>query len=313
MIFFFCSLGEGFFFFLSRARLQGERLGIEREERTVDYITFGIKYPIMLALPVKRADPCNVASNLAAFIAKEYPDEVNKFQHDISTFQQIRNNAVTASISSDQLGMQHLLQYNHHIKNVSKRLCGYESETKFKFTWSDAFRPNNRCSSGSLHFDWACVLWNMASFESHKASTIDRSSDDGIRQASLHFQQAAGIVEYIRTDIAPRIQGAKSAELNDSFLRMVVGLLLAQAQVCFYEKAVKEKKAGGGMKPTIIGKLAQQVGAYYWGAVELCREREVNTTIDPSWVHHMEFQRDSFRAVAEYWQSAAVKEEALSK
>lgn len=213
----------------------------------------------MLALPVKRSDPCNVTRNLETFIAKEYPDETNKFSSDIATFQQVRNAAVMASVSSGQIGLQQLLLYNYHAKSMSKRLSGYESETKFTFAWSDAFRPNNRCTSGNFNFDWASNLWNMASFESHTASTIDRGSDDGVRQASLHFQQSAGIVEFIRTEVIKRIVGPKSPELSDAFLRMIVGLLLAQAQVCFYEKAVKERKSGGGMKPAIIAKLAQQV------------------------------------------------------
>lgn len=216
----------------------------------------------MLALPVKRADPFNVAQSLQSFIAKEYPDESSKFSNDIATFQQIRNTAVVASISSDRLGMQQLLQYNYHVKSMTKRLTGYESETKFKFTWSDAFRPNSKCSSGSLNFDWACILWNMCAFESHRASTIDRNSDEGVRQASLSFQQAAGILEFMRLEVAPKIVGPKSAEFSDSFLRMINGLLLAQAQVCFYEKAVRERKSGGGMKPAIIAKLAQQVSQF---------------------------------------------------
>jgi hypothetical protein len=52
---------------------------------------------------------------------------------------------------------------------------------------------------------------------------------------------------------------------------------------------------------------------FYWNSVELCREQEVNKVIDPSWIYHMEFQRDSFRAAAEYWQSVAVKDDALNR
>jgi programmed cell death 6-interacting protein len=267
----------------------------------------------MLALPIKRSDISNVSHSLEAFLTKEYASDASKFSPDIATFQQLRNSAITASLSSDQIGLQQLLRYNYHIKNVVKRLGGYESETKFTFSWTEAFRPNNRCQSGSLYLDWASVMWNLASFESHKASLLDRATDEGVRSASLHFQQAAGIIEFIRTDLVQKISGPKSPELSDSMLRMVLSLLLGQAQVCFYEKAIRDRKTNSGLKPANIAKLAAQVGAFYWNSVELCRERDVNTTIDPSWIYHLEFQRDSFRALAEYWQSVASKEEALAR
>jgi hypothetical protein len=89
-------------------------------------------------------------------------------------------------------------------------------------------------------------------------------------------------------------------------------LMLAQAQVCFYEKALKERK-NGSMKPAIVAKLAQQAGVFYGYAIEPLRDVAMQAIIDNSWIYHMEFQRDSFRSVAEYWQAVSAKEDALNR
>jgi programmed cell death 6-interacting protein len=271
----------------------------------------------MLALPLKRGEGTNVGPSLENFLKKEQqtvtPTDPAKLQQDIRSFQQYRQSAITTTIASDQIGIQHLLHYHYHLKTLTKRLASYESELKFSFVWSEAFRPNNRITSGSLYLDWGGVLWNLAALESHKGSLIDRSTDEGIRNASLQFQNAAGIIEFIRSDITPKILGPKSAELSNLFLQMITQLLLAQAQICFYEKAIRDRKTTGNFKPALIAKLAQQVATFYSSAVDMCREREISSGIDLSWIHHMEFQRDSFRGVSEYWQSVSCKDDAIQR
>lgn len=267
----------------------------------------------MLALPLKRGEPTNLSPSLVTFLTKEYPADHTKFTSDINLWQQYRQSAISTTIASDQIGIQHLLHYHYHLKTLTKRLNSYESELKLNFTWSDAFRPNTRTTSGSLYTDWGGVLWNLAALYTHKGSIIDRTNDEGIRNASIQFQNAAGVIEFIRTDILPKILGPRSAELQELFLRMIIHLLLAQAQICFYEKAIRDRKTTGNFKPALIAKLAQQVNLFYSNAVDICREREISSAIDVSWIYHMEFQRDCFRGLSEYWQSVSSKEDAVQR
>ena len=66
------------------------------------------------------------------------------------------------------------------------------------------------------------------------------------------------------------------------------------------------------MKAGLVAKLAKQVAKFYEQAVNLTRDKEVTRCLDASWIHHMDFQRECFQGAAEYWQSHAVKEEALA-
>lgn len=66
------------------------------------------------------------------------------------------------------------------------------------------------------------------------------------------------------------------------------------------------------MKAGLVAKLAKQVAKFYEQAVTFTRDKEVTRSLDASWIHHMDFQRECFHGAAEYWQAHAVKEEALA-
>lgn len=283
----------------------------------------------MLAIPLKRPSPAALNSGFEQFLKKLYDDtEVSKFSGDISAIQQLRNAACVVGTASDQSQIQHLYRYNYHLKTLVPKLSGYNPPFRVQLVWTEAFRPNKNFQSGSLLFEWASILWNLAAIESYKGAMGNRSTDEGIRVASLNFQQAGGIFEFIRKEILPKMAGEQNTpEFTDECLilcRQVIyifnllsltyfdiQLMLAQAQTCFYEKSVKEKKAGT-MKASIVCKLASQIVAFYNSALECARHRLVSGVVDVSWVHHMEFQRDSFKGLAEYWQAVAHHDDATS-
>jgi BRO1-like domain len=76
--------------------------------------------------------------------------------------------------------------------------------------------------------------------------------------------------------------------------------MLAQGQLCFYEKAVKDRKSGS-MKASIITKLATQTAVLYSEANKVCSEAGISRILDPSWKLHMEFQYRCMEGAAEYW------------
>ena len=164
----------------------------------------------------------------------------------------------------------------------------------------------------------ACFLWNLAALHSELGSRIDRSTEVGIKAANKHFQLAAGALEAIGTVCMPHLPSllgtstSAGGPISVLAIRMGVQLMLGQAQLCFYEKAVKDRKAGT-MKPSIIAKLAVQTGLFYGAAGDLCKQGVLASYLDPSWAGHCSFQHRCFLAAAEYWQSQAAKEEAQQK
>ncbi len=78
--------------------------------------------------------------------------------------------------------------------------------------------------------------------------------------------------------------------LTNESLNFVKQLLLAQAQLCFYEKAVRDKKTSGTMKSSVIAKLASQTCTLFKSAQASCKIGIIGTILDASWSYHVEYQ-----------------------
>lgn len=177
----------------------------------------------MFAIPPKRANPVPLKDQLEAFLKKQHGDDISKYQDDINALHQLRQAATSVTTSLDNQGMQSIARYNYHLKFLVHRLAGYENETKFTFTWTDAFVPTKKVTNASLHYEWASLLWNMASFESNKGASMDRSKEDGIRQALKCFQQAAGIYDFIVASVLPHIPpqcGQRNPEISEDGMQV---------------------------------------------------------------------------------------------
>lgn len=199
-----------------------------------------------------------------------------------------------------------------HSLNTVPRLDGFRVHLAWEFVWGEGFSVNNReTKSNSLYFDWASILWSMGAQESMKGAKVTRDTDEGIRIACKHFQVAAGIFEFIQTMILPNFPSdVPQLTISKTSLQLAKNLMLAQGQMCFYEKAVKDKKAGK-MKPAVIAKLSAQTAFFYSEANRFCMDVVLGRVIDPSWRLHTEFQYRQLEACSEYWQALAVKEEVV--
>jgi programmed cell death 6-interacting protein len=286
----------------------------------------------MLSIPAKRTEVTDFTKPLQKFFAKRFsPADQAHFQNDITSFQHLRSSAVAVTDALDQLGQQHLLRYNYHLSSITMRLGSYEREMNLTFSWYDAYRPSRRFTSTSFYYDWIGVVWNMASFESVRAARADRSTEEGIRVASRGFQQAAGLFGYISEHLVPKINAGISPDITQEGLRMaqeVINLtphshfithlntfsqiMLAQAQVCFYEKAVRDRKTGG-MKATIICKLAAQAAKFFQSSLSFARQGAMPGTLDVSYTATLQFQSECFNGAAQYWASVIAKESALER
>lgn len=270
----------------------------------------------MLALPLQRIVAVDSKPIFRTFINKNFgagADE--RFEADFRGFQSARDAAISVIQSSDENGLNSLLFIIFQLKKMAPRLAEYESEMMMSFSYYDAFKVSRKISSRTLYYDLSAFLWNYAALHSHIGSRTDRLTDEGIKNAQKHFQQSAGALEYINDECLRHMKdttGLSFGPIGAEVLNMCKELMLAQAQLCFYEKAVKDRKAGT-MKPGIIAKLAAQTATYYQSASNLSSQGQCASYIDESWGIHAEFQNKCFSAAAEYWMSQSVKESAQSK
>jgi programmed cell death 6-interacting protein len=120
----------------------------------------------------------------------------------------------------------------------------------------------------------------------------NRSTSDGLKNAANNFCLGAGVLSYLRSDIIPEMRSSPPDDMETMTLESLEKLLLAQAQECFWQKAVKD-----GLKDASISKLAARVSDLYSEAGDFGIRSDA---ISSEWIHHTTAKHHHFAAAAQY-------------
>lgn len=150
-------------------------------------------------------------------------------------------------------------------------------------------------SQNNLRFELANITFNIAALYSQLAFSLNRTTSDGLKQACNYFCQAAGTLAHLRTEIMSDLRASPPEDMDDMTLQSLEQLLLAQAQECFWQKAIKD-----GLKDASIARLAAKVSDFYGDASEFAVK---SNAISVDWIHHMTAKHHHFAAAAQYRQS----------
>lgn len=147
-------------------------------------------------------------------------------------------------------------------------------------------------SQNNLRFELANILYNLASLYTQLAVSLNRSTSDGLKSACNYFCQAAGVISHLKDTVIPDLRTTPPEDMDTMTLESIQQLLLAQAQECFWSKAVKD-----GLKDGLIAKLAAKVSDFYDQAAEYGTKSDIIST---EWIHHMTAKHHHFAAAAQY-------------
>lgn len=147
-------------------------------------------------------------------------------------------------------------------------------------------------SQNNLRFELANVLYNLAALYSQLAVSQNRSTSEGLKSAYNYFCQAAGVISHLKTEVIPELRTLPPEDMDTLTQECLQQLLLAQAQECFWSKAVKD-----GLKDGVISKLAAKVSDFYDEAAEFGTRSDAIST---EWIHHMTAKHHHFAAAAQY-------------
>lgn len=146
----------------------------------------------------------------------------------------------------------------------------------------------------NIRFELANVLFNLAALYSHLAISLNMTPEN-LKTACKYFCQAAGVLLHLRTDIVPSLRASPPEDMDEMTLRSLEDLLLAQAQECFWQKAVKD-----GLKDASVARLAAKVSDLYASAGDYGVKSD---TVSTDWIHHTTSKHHHFAAAAQYRQS----------
>jgi tyrosine-protein phosphatase non-receptor type 23 len=148
---------------------------------------------------------------------------------------------------------------------------------------NDAFTAK-QISQLSLAYEKASVIFNIASSLANLAATQNRSSPEGLKRAFNYFRCSAGMFLYINDNFLH----APSTDLSKEVIKVLVGLMCAQATEIFVERMIEEHK-GAGLK----ARICAQAAFLYTGLIEDTREFVNKGIFDRPWSLLIQVCRDS--------------------
>ncbi|KAJ3082965.1 bck1-like resistance to osmotic shock [Quaeritorhiza haematococci] len=251
----------------------------------------------MLHPPTKRTDEVDFTGPFRAYIQSAYSDDPDKYTQEIGTLHRLRQD--TRGAGKDITGRDILYRYYGQLELLDLRFPIDEKNVKILFTWYDAFSGKS-ISQYSIAYEKACVIFNVAATCCSIAALQNRFDQAGLKMAFNYFQAAAGLFAYINDNFLH----APSVDLSRDSIKTLVDLCLGQAQECFVEKVILEKKKGA-----LVAKLAAQAAHVYNNVVDGLSNESVKGQFEKPWVDLVKIKAKYFQAVSFYHKGIQLESE----
>lgn len=244
----------------------------------------------ILFLPFRRSVHVTLSDAIKSYISNKYDQHPDMFAADLKTIEELRHAAIHAQ-EPHISGIRKLQQYAAQLLWMGGK---FPIDIGVDFPWYPAlgYNTSQLVAQDNLRFELANILFNLAAMYSQLAMASNRTTSDGLKVACNYFCFAAGVISYLKTDIVPDMRSTPPDDMDNATLESLEHLLLAQAQECFWQKAVKD-----GLKDASIAKLAAKVSDLYSDAGDFGVKSDA---ISAEWMHHMNAKHHHFAAAAQY-------------
>lgn len=213
------------------------------------------------------------------------------FIDDLETIHRMRNAVMNLEVTENDL--EALKRYY----TAFKRLSRIFPDGQLSFTWIGTL--SDKCheqTESNFNFELLNIVYNIGAMYSLLGINIKDKSLDGLNKSYQYFQNSAGCFQYIIDTLNMDNKMFDNTSLN--FIKL---LLLAQAQECFWFKAINNN-----IKNSLISRLAIQVSNLYRDSKKYAESSHI---IDTQWIKHLEEKQLYFKAVAYYRHSIYCFEE----
>ncbi|PTU17382.1 hypothetical protein P175DRAFT_0496537 [Aspergillus ochraceoroseus IBT 24754] len=272
----------------------------------------------ILQVPFRRSHTVSLSDAITQYISSQYDQRPDMFADDLLIIDRLRDEAVHVQ-EPHVSGVSRLVTYAAQLKWLGGKfpvdmLTGRMILNRLGSNFLGILRlgliPHDRDygkpkkkiliwwridSQNNIRFELANIIFNLSALYSQLAFAVNRTTTDGLKQACNYFCQSAGVLAHLRTEILPDMRTSPPEDMDDMTLQSLEQLLLAQAQECFWQKAVKD-----GLKDASIARLAAKVSDFY---ADACNHAVKSNAISPEWIHHMTAKQHHFAAAAQYRQS----------
>ncbi|KAI1091491.1 BRO1-domain-containing protein [Rostrohypoxylon terebratum] len=244
----------------------------------------------ILAVPFRKGTQLSLSTAIRQYISTKYDQHPDMFRQDLDVIDALRRDAVNVR-EPHPSGVARLQAYAGQLVWIGGK---FPIDIGADFTWYPALGYNTErpIVHNNLKFELANILYNIAALYSQLAIASNRSSTDGLKTAASYFSQSAGVLTHLKNTVIPELRTTPPEDMDEHTLDSLIKLQLAQAQECFWQKAVMD-----GYKDASIAKLSAKVSDLYNEAGEAAMKSEA---ISSSWIHHMSAKHHHFAAAAQY-------------
>lgn len=151
--------------------------------------------------------------------------------------------------------------------------AGKRDLSKFNLSCINIYFPILALNYGG--YEKACVLFNIAAYQSKYASTLELNNDEDLRCAVRYFQVSANIFDLLKSDIMHFMQDEIPKDMQPQLLNALAQLMITQANEAMYVKALKD-----GNSPAILRSLAMQISDNYGSVHKLLSFEEARGVVD---------------------------------
>ncbi|KAJ3565142.1 hypothetical protein NPX13_g7607 [Xylaria arbuscula] len=244
----------------------------------------------ILAVPFRKGTQLSLSSAIKQYISDKYDQHPDMFRQDLDVIDALRRDAIHVR-EPHPSGIKKLQAYAAQLVWIAGK---FPIDIGADFTWYPALGYNidRPIVHNNLQFERANIIYNLAALYSQLAISSNRTNTEGLKTAASYFNQAAGVLTYLKNEIIPELRTTPPDDMDEHSLESLLQLQLAQSQECFWHKAVMDR-----YKDASIAKLAAKVSDLYNLAGEAAMRSEA---ISSSWIHHMSAKHHHFAAAAQY-------------
>ncbi|WFD01903.1 pH-response regulator protein palA/rim20 [Malassezia obtusa] len=255
----------------------------------------------VLGLGVPRSAPVPLREGVRAYLGAAYPDvHAGLFDADMEAWSAAREACIQLPIAAGSVPV--LLRYAAQLAFLLRVLTSNagakdaaHTPLGFAFPWASGLDESRLMPYASLAVERACIVQCVAAQYAQLGRAEPRSDKESIRRATGYFQHAAGSLEVLETLAGSDVQHAQPpAELATASIQALRYLMLAQAQECFWQKAMQD-----ALKDTTIAKLARSVADLY----DASASAAASSPLPQGYKVHMRFKQLHFAAAAQYRKS----------
>ncbi|CEP12666.1 hypothetical protein [Parasitella parasitica] len=242
-----------------------------------------------LSIPLKKADEIKWTPVLLAYIIMSYAEEGKKYEADCELLDSLRNHALNQTTNSS-FGLEDLTIYFNQLTFLGSR---FPLNLNFHIGWFPIFQQNQKPGTqgnAPRRRDYHVADLIIAGMYSELGSLQNTASTESTRKACQYFQNAAGCLKYIQSDILPDLRA--KPPLDFQLIDPLVSLMMAQAHECIWQKAVMEH-----MKHGTVARLAVKVADLYDSFLSNIPAQKM---IPDHWSRYADAKSNYFQAVAQY-------------